>query len=129
MMVCSAVQGEGPGCVDNFRKMEKRVRSFVKATCGGKAYLKQLKKNNKAANIADLLPTLAVSDIVDPCNPDERLRAVDGMGQPSACPVYTLSAADSHPSGLYILRGITITTTTTTTTTAAIALEPLSISS
>ena len=108
MMECSAAQGEAPGPADNFRKMEKEIRSFVKATCGGKAYLKQLKKSNKGANIANILPTLTISDIVDPRKPDERLQTADGpgSGQPSPCPVYTFSAADNHPSGLYILRGI-----------------------
>ena len=84
---------------DNFRKMEKDIRLFIKATYGGKAFLKQLKKNAKSNNRPVELPSLSACDVLDP----RQLEVSDGVAAGSR--VLTLPHSESHPRGLFIIPG------------------------
>lgn len=90
---------------DNFRKMEKEIRLFVKTTCGGKEFIKRVKKNDQFRNLPNCHPSIGIADIVDYTRPDDRLLLVDEFST-TAETVYTLSSAAGHPSGLFIIPGV-----------------------
>lgn len=98
VMEVRADENHSQTVTDHFRKMEKDVRFFIKASCGGKAFLKMMKKNSSGAIRQEC--ALTVDDFVNVSSPDHRLVPVAG----SHCrgTVYRVSE-ECAPPGLFII--------------------------